>query len=68
MVGAVVYAVASLLFGDITVAELRDVLRRSAPGQGENGQVAPSVEGDVLDEVDTEVPASRGDHELDPRP
>jgi O-antigen/teichoic acid export membrane protein len=68
MVGAVVYAVASLLFGDITVAELRDVLRRSAPGQGENGQVAPSVEGDVLDEVVTEVPASRGDHELDPHP
>jgi O-antigen/teichoic acid export membrane protein len=72
IVGVVVYAVASLAFGDITVAELRDVLRRSDPGQGPTAQPAQVADGDAdadtRDENGADVPASSVDHELDPRP
>jgi O-antigen/teichoic acid export membrane protein len=44
LVGMVVYGVASLIFGDISVGELRDLFRRSGPGQGGSGQQAEPLD------------------------
>jgi O-antigen/teichoic acid export membrane protein len=67
-VGALVYGLASLAFGDITVAELRDVLRRSSPSQGQTGEPAQPGDVNVGDEIGADAPKSRTDHELDPHP
>ena len=59
-VGIVVYAIASFVFGDITVSELRDLLRRS------RSQSAGADESDTATEP--LLPAAPADKELDPRP
>jgi O-antigen/teichoic acid export membrane protein len=68
VVGVVVYGLASLAFGDITVAELRDVLRRSNLSHHDTGEPAEPSDADASDDIGADAPSSRTEHELDPHP